>query len=130
MQITITVPMMIPRELTPNASRNIHWGTKTKIKRELELMAFYACVDARNKYAVKTGRVWVPLKKATVDYTFVVPDKRYVRDDDNQIAGCKALRDTLQGGRGGIIVDDKDLVTGSVSWQFGEPEIIMLLSEL
>ena len=128
--ITIRVPGMIPKELTPNTSWYTHWGTKHKARDQLKHDTFYACVDALIIYSKTTGRNWEPLKKARVDYTFVVPDKRYVRDDDNQIAGCKFLVDTLQGDMGGIITDDKGLSIGSIKWEFGEPEIIIKVTEV
>lgn len=127
-EIIINIPGMIPRLLTPNVSRKVHWGTIAKAKTELQTRTFYAAVDAKNRYACDNGRIWEPLKVAMIDYLFIVPDKRYIRDSDNQIAGCKYLCDSLQVGMAGIIENDKELTIKSITWEFGKiPKIVIKL---
>ena len=63
MKITIEVPSAIPRLLTPNRSRKALPGHIGRVKKELQLAAFYAAVDAKNRWLVEHQKGDLPFKK-------------------------------------------------------------------
>ncbi len=115
-QISFEIPMLIPRVLTPNRSRELHWGTVAQAKTELQEIVLLYARDAKVLYQRRTGKEWEPLETAAIYYTFHVKNWSHVRDDDNVIASCKHLVDMLQLDHAGIIVNDSGLVTGQISW--------------
>ncbi len=132
--IEFFVPMLIPRCLTPNKSRSVHWGAVTKAKNELQQAVKACAVDARNRYDAAHGGKWEPLTTALIFYTFDIPSLAYVRDDDNQIAGCKCVRDVLQleygpadeltGARlegAGLVATDRQVKLGGLMWHIVKP---------
>lgn len=129
--IEFFVPMPIPRCLTPNKSRAVHWGAVTKAKNELQKAVKACAVDARNRYEAAHGAKWEPLTTALIFYTFDVPNLAHIRDDDNQIAGCKCVRDCLQLEYGpadeltgqrlegaGLVVTDRQVKLGGLMWRY------------
>lgn len=115
-QISFEIPMLIPRVLTPNRSRIVHWGMVARAKTELQTAAHLCASDAKVRYQMETGKEWEPLETAAIYYTFHIPNWSHVRDDDNVIASCKYLVDMLQIEHAGIIINDSGLVTGRISW--------------
>ena len=122
--LVIRVPCLPDRRLSPNASRKLHWGAKTKAKRELQEATFGACLAATQEYRKRASRVWNPLKHAIIHIRIVVSDRRRIMDSDNTIASLKPALDCLQAYTGkwqelraGIIVNDRDLRIGNVEWE-------------
>ena len=90
-----------PRELSPNASRNIHWGTRTKIKNETKLLfttlAFKSWSwPAGHRAQTETGR------KRRLTITVRKPRES---DIDKLTAQLKVVIDSLV--RGGAALDDR-----------------------
>ena len=115
-QIVIEIPASIPRILTPNRSRVAHWGQITRAKNEFQHTAFYAAVDAKNKWLIEHPYSLLPFEKGLLWFELVIRDKRSIMDDDNAIAGLKAVRDILQADRAGIIANDRDFQTARLTW--------------
>ena len=99
MKLTIELPGLPPRELSPNA--RVHWAVKAKAAREYGQAVFYAAVDARNRSGEPAK--WKNIDKAKVYVWFYVPPRRR-RDIDNLVASFKSGLDALV--RCGILVDD------------------------
>lgn len=121
--LEIHVPgLLIPRSLTPNKSRAVHFSQVTSDKNNLQRTVLRCAIDARNRWADENGIQWKPLEHATIQYRFDIPNQHHIRDDDNQIAGCKFVRDVLQVKFGdgfdgaGIVLDDKRLATLRLEW--------------
>lgn len=137
-KITIEIPYKIPRILTPNRSRKVHWGTIAKAKTEAQRAAFYAMVSARNNYQIAHREMWMPLGRATCEYFIYIKDRRSIYDDDNIIAGLKHIRDALQmpvwgqgqQWRAGIIKDDSQLVTKRINWIIGKEKAPLIRMEV
>lgn len=120
--ITIEIPTLIPRALTPNRSREMHWGTFTKEKTRVQQLVFVMANEAKQRYFIDNGKQWEPLEAAIIFYEFVIKNLHYVMDDDNVLGGCKFIRDVLQietKGKTqgvGIYRDDRAVVNGRVTW--------------
>lgn len=121
--ITIRIPMLPDSQLTLNRSRKVHWGTVTRLKNTLMMAAFYAAVDAKNRWLWEQKEIWEPLDKALLMVEFIVPNSNHIRDDDNAISGLKPVRDVLQchdensqGPRAGIYKNDRDVSMGGILW--------------
>ena len=93
--LTIVLPYLPPKELSPNAGKKWNVHKINRITREAQ-----EDVIARVFEQQPRGK---PLERATVTVTFVVPDLRR-RDKDNLIAASKAWRDGLV--KAGVIADD------------------------
>lgn len=95
-RLTIEVPSLPDRLLSPNRSRNVHWGTVTKARNEFKNAVYYSA------HWVKPDG-WVAPEKARVTITFVYATNRR-RDQTNLIAMWKHGEDMLVAS--GILVDD------------------------
>lgn len=119
-EIKFKIPMLIDMQLTPNRSRHVHWGTITRLKKELQEQTYYSAHEAKRLWETLNSKVWEPGSKALISYRFFIPDNRHKRDDDNAIAGLKHLRDVLQDGLGvyrvGLVCDDRCIITSGVDW--------------
>ena len=93
-ELTIVLPYLPVRELSPNASRRCPEGLKIKLRQELKEIAYYCIIDARNRWEKTEHREWKTLEKAKLFYTFVFPVKRQ-HDADNLISAMKVAQDTL-----------------------------------
>ena len=123
--ITIIIPASIPRELTPNHSRNLHWGQITKVKNELQRTALFCAIDAKNRWLKENPGATLPFEKGLLWYDLIIKDRRSIMDDDGAIAGLKACRDILQTAYkvkdemmpgAGIIGNDREFVTAQLHW--------------
>jgi hypothetical protein len=122
-KIMIEVPMLVPRELTPNRPRGIHWYSVHKMKVDLQTATYSAAWDAITRWTRENQKAWLAFKYATINFHFHVRDRRFIKDDDNVIAGAKYMIDVLQRGtkrgtaiRVGIIENDKNVKIGDVNW--------------
>lgn len=124
--IEIVIPAIPDRTLGPNASRHIHWGTRTRIRDEFRQTVLMAALSARQQWERRNGRPWVPMQRARLQVCVYVDDRRHIMDDDNAIAAIKAGRDALQVqmtiGRhklpgAGIIMDDRGIVSTTIEWR-------------
>lgn len=100
--LTVTIPWTPPRILSPNASRRVHFGTKTKARNAAKRVAHDATLDALQNLAADVALPWL------VPYRVVVAwgKGRQRMDDDNLIASLKAAQD---GVCATIEIDDRDL---------------------
>ena len=99
--LRIIVPQVPDRALSPNASREQHWGTKTKARNELARSAWAVAYDVRPENAIE----------GPVDVTARIcwPRGRKRMDTDNAIACLKAMLDAFT--KAGIWQDDKQIRT-------------------
>jgi Holliday junction resolvase RusA-like endonuclease len=101
--VLVRVPMEPPRELSPNASRNLHWGTKTRIRnrwKEAWYWAAYRGIGETNDPRVILGPV-------VVKVTYYLPKGAKRWDKDNLISTCKHGFDQLQEAR--VIANDRQI---------------------
>ena len=94
MKIRVEIPMLPGPETNPNT--RAHWSKIHRAKKALKEAAYYCALQAN------PGRT--TLVKATVGITFVVKDRRYMRDPDNAISSVKAAIDGCV--QAGIVPDD------------------------
>ena len=107
-EITVRVPAVPTRELSPNG--RVHWRKKHRVAQELKQITMWAM---KSHYLdVLPDTPWQ--MNYTVAWGFGM--KRW--DDDNLIAGLKALRDGIVAEAG---IDDKHMVTGTVN-QIRDPK--------
>jgi hypothetical protein len=85
--LTVIVPAVPVRALSPNASRKQHWGTPHRARVALKEAAFYAAYDALSNQVAPSPPYRVAVRVAW-------PDQREW-DDDNIIAALKSARDTI-----------------------------------
>ena len=111
MTLTITLPILPPRELSSNA--RAYRYAKSEAQRELKTHVIAALSQqsvwpyaAEIDETMYVGYPAFPWAKVKVKLTFYVPDARR-RDKDNYIASMKAGLDALQGR---VIKDDRDIV--------------------
>ena len=83
--IRIEIPMLPPRSLTANAPWALHWSGKHAVRKAWREAVYYAGIEYRDAM----------LKKAQLDITCVIRDRRYIMDADNVLAACKAAIDML-----------------------------------
>lgn len=103
--LTVIVPGDLPRELSPNASRAIHWGTKSKMRAGVKHAAFYATKEALGAWERQHGP-WEPLQGRTEVQIVIAWGKgRRIMDQDNALASCKAVIDQLA--EAGVIANDR-----------------------
>jgi len=93
--IRIEMSILPPKQLSPNA--RVHWSVRHQYASELRVRTKFCALEA-TKYRHPS------LSKAEVSISFVVPDKRYIKDTDNALASIKAAIDGCVDA--GIIVDD------------------------
>lgn len=106
--LTIELPVQIARELTPNASRAIHWGTKTRLLNELKETTWKATLAA-----VQNHHGPVPAIPLVMHLTVYHGRNRKRHDDDNIIGWAKrGVRDTIAQT---LHVDDRHITTGTIT---------------
>lgn len=113
--VEVTIPGTPPRCLSPNASRELHWGTKTKAKNQLRRDAERAAVAVRNTCGggpLFTGQVRV---RTTVAWE----KGRKLMDGDNVLASLKVLYDGITAAQ--LWRDDRDCIFEPVE-QTRDPE--------
>lgn len=99
--VTITVPGDVPNELTPNASRHLHWGTKTKIKDQIQNDTVRCAQEVigtghDSPYFAGKVRCYVTVGRGK---------RRQMLDPDNLTASLKFYIDALKIAK--VITDDK-----------------------
>lgn len=102
--ITIDIPIIVAREITPNASRRVPQGMKTRLKQELRDTARYAALEA----GLQDAALHPPL---VMDITRMMQKGARPMDDDNFTSFFKWGRDQIAAVAG---VDDKHITTGEV----------------
>lgn len=108
MSLTIRIPAVIHRELTPNG--RAHWRTKHRLEQELKAITYYAFrrqIDLTDPVACFQTALW-PL---TLDYVVARGKGRQPMDDTNIKAGLKYLEDGIATALG---IDDKHFRVGTV----------------
>ena len=131
-QIVINIPTNIPRILTPNRSWAAHWSQVAHAKKQLQIKTLYSAIDARNTWLKDNPGATLPFKKGELYWEIIIKDRRSLMDDDNAIAGLKFCRDMLQVENerwfgAGIIADDRDFVTGRLTWTISKEKAPMLI---
>lgn len=99
MKLTITLPLP-SRVLSPNASREVHFGTKTRAVKKARRDGYYAAMHAINEAGIEAPR-WT---KATAKCRFYFKANRG-QDGDNALGSAKAYIDSLADA--GIVTNDK-----------------------
>ena len=100
--IIVEIPLLPPRELGPNRSRAMHWGQVARVKRLWQSAVYYAAFNHSG----------ASFRRASVNISVVVKDRRSIMDTDNIIAIMKSAIDMLtardrHGQVGlGLIIDD------------------------
>lgn len=103
--IVVTIPGNPSRDLSPNASRKLHWSYKHRARQELHDNAYYATKEAIARYESTHG-VFVALSCVVdVNWTIAWGHGRRVMDGDNALANCKALWDGMADA--GLVENDK-----------------------
>ena len=97
-KIRVEIPDLPPKEANPNWRG--HWGKRARAVKEFRAMAMY-CVLSTMRGPFTT------YKKARVEVTLVIPDRRYFRDPDNALASLKPAIDGCADA-GVIQGDDQD----------------------
>ena len=109
--LTITIPDLPPKQLSPNWQfPDGGFWIKLQKKHEWQEMVYICAVDARNLWERQNNQRWLPLEKATIKFLVYTRTSRRM-DSDNFLAQNKATIDTLctKGKlelRAEIIVDD------------------------
>lgn len=102
MKLTIELPFLPPKELSPNFRG--HWGqiysAKAWVKKDTAFAALHAAGEAGLNIAPTASAVFETIM---LRITFVFKDRRK-RDYDNYVARSKAIIDGLVAG--GVVVDD------------------------
>jgi hypothetical protein len=88
--LTVIVPAVPVRALSPNASRKQHWGTA---HREREALRAATHLATRNTLNAQNGQRPGPPYRVTVRVEWGKGGRRM--DDDNIIAALKAARDVV-----------------------------------
>ncbi len=138
-ELTITIPGMPPRELSPNfhpKGEGIEWVRRRAVK-NWRWMVYVQAVDTINKVEKGGTKLGLPWAKASLKLAAHVPDKRFLRDSDNLMASFKAGLDALTLPRRnkvgvGILVDDSSdvLTIDPVEWHIdGQRFLEILLSK-
>lgn len=97
MSVTVTIPAAPPSKLLPNqASKQVHWGVRARLRREYRDIACYA---ARGAPPVR-GPVEMALH-------VVYASPRRLPDLEATIYGCKALTDGVVDA--GVLADDNQI---------------------
>ena len=106
-QIKIEILALPPYELSPNYSRQAHWGHKAKARKFWGDVVYYYAVHTRNMWEIKSkGVKWQPIERASLKWTFIYGVKR-TRDADNLITSVKVGQDALVNA-GIILADDTE----------------------
>ena len=115
----VEIPLLPPKETNPNWRG--HWAKKAKAVRTFKDAAYYCAVTLPRSPSM-------PYKKASLSITLVIPDKRYVRDEDNAIASIKPGVDGCKG----VIIQDDDpdhLTIESIRYEFSDLRNCMTILE-
>ena len=108
-RIDLTLPFP-PRELSPNASTRLHWGTKRRAKDKHNELVFAAAVNQRPS---------TPFAKCVIDATAYTTMQM---DRDNIVAILKTTIDQLC--KMGFIGNDKHVSWGEVASVYGGKKVI------
>lgn len=101
----MTIKLPLPsRTLSPNASRQIHFGTKGRAVKKARMDAGLAAIDMMNRLFPGQRTKWIPWNKATALCRFYFKTNRG-QDGDNALGSCKAYFDGLADA--GVVVNDK-----------------------
>ena len=122
-KINVDIPMLVPPELSPNRSRMVSQRAYSRVKRAIQEITYMAALEAKQEWEKKEGLKWQPFTDPIlVNYTFYIANKRYIRDEDNAIAGMKHVLDILQSGasgyliRAGLFINDRQVTIGKITW--------------
>lgn len=102
--IRLDIPSPPPHELSPNASRFQHWGTRNRIKHEWARLWRHAALDAMGA----AGRAVHLTGPVRLRVTYLKGKGARQRDVDGIIATCKHGIDALQ--EAGLIRNDSQVV--------------------
>ena len=146
--LKITIPGLIPRELSPNwqpASGSGAWK-KNRIGQDYQYLVFIRAMNARNLWERNNHYIkWLPIEKATLQITVYYEGRQKRQDDANLTLSLKSAIDALcttnrklKGAigeprfRAEIIVDDKPecLTILKPLWVKGEPAVEFLITEV
>jgi hypothetical protein len=122
--VVITVPMMPPRECSPNFHG--HWSVMSKARAEFREAAYYATLALSG-----ADKEWVFMrygKPTVLDVAVAWCCGRKRMDDDNLIAAIKSARDGIVDGA--HLSSDRDFVTGTVTQTRGDGVTILTLREV
>jgi crossover junction endodeoxyribonuclease RusA len=114
--VVITIPMMPPAELSPNA--RVHWRERAGWVKVFRACAYYTTLAATDP-----GEVATP---AVMDIAVHWCCGRRRMDDDNLVAACKAARDGVADALWG---HDADVRVGTVTQTRGEGVTIITLRD-
>lgn len=112
MELQITIPGKLDPRLSPNASRKMHWGTKTKAREEAKGTA--SLYTRQAMHGIDTTGV----DRATYHIELGKAHGEKQKDADNLTASCKATLDAIAETLG---VDDRGWTLGTVT-QVRDPE--------
>ena len=95
-KLIIALPYHLPRELSPNASRECPQGLKNRLLAEARDIAKPLMADARNSWERINKTRWEALEKCLMKVTFYYAEERR-RDKDNIYGNraWKAIQDML-----------------------------------
>ncbi len=111
-RLTITIPGQLDKRLSPNASRTMHWGGKTRARDEAKHDA--ALYTRQAAFGVDiTG-----IERATYHIELGKAKGEKQKDADNLTASCKAHLDAIAETLG---VDDRGWTLGAVT-QVRDPD--------
>ena len=120
--LTITIPFLPPRALSPNVRS--HFMVKNKAVQEFKNDCYLCALQAISEQCPD----WQTPERARADVTFIVPDKRR-RDLDNFLGSIKPLWDAFKAA--GVIKDDsyRNFSLGKVEmvYQQGKREILVVV---
>lgn len=108
MNLTIHIPALPPKEASPNWRG--HWTEKYRAMRDYKTLVI---VKARE--AMRANHPTQPIPTARLSITFIVKDRRYIKDGDNAIASLKAAIDGIV--EAGILKDDKYIKVSPVRYE-------------
>ena len=136
-EITIVIPMSIPKELNPNWQPRISQGGIRGIKAG-KINQFKAMVKAYAYHAIHpfnshSWQEWDPIEHASIEVTLVIKKTMKVWDETNARTALKYAEDMLAMKYGaGVIVDDSPdhLEWKPIKWERGEPEIRIKIQEV
>lgn len=118
--VEISIPAVPDRRLSPNRSRQQHWGSYKKAKSELQSATLGGCLEFKQRYRQATKQCWQAMDQATLSIKVINGTKKM--DRDNTLATLKHAIDVLQidgnlqEPRAGIIITDSRLKYGEIEW--------------
>jgi len=136
-EVTIVIPMSIPKELNPNWQpripaqilRGIRAGKINQFKSFVKAYSYHAI----HPFNDRKWQDWTPIEHATIEVTLVIRKTMKVWDETNVRTALKYAEDMLGTKYGaGVIVDDSPdhLEWLPIKWERGEPEIRIKIQEV